>query len=46
MLNSNEVSQAAMSSDMLTIFDYVTQGTSDDIELDYVMPNNVELNFD
>jgi len=30
----------------LNLFDYVTQGTSDDIEFDYAMPNNAELNFD
>ena len=46
MLNSNEIGQAEMSLDMLSLFDYVTQGTSDDIEFDYVMLSNVELNFD
>jgi len=30
----------------LSLFDYVTQGTSNDIEYDYTMPSNVELNFD
>ena len=46
MLNSNEIQQAEMPLDMLSLFDYVTQGTSDDIEFDYVMLNNIELNFD
>jgi len=46
MLNTNEVSQAQMPLDTLTMFDYVTQGTSDDIEFDYVMLDGVELNFD
>ena len=46
MLNSNEVSQCQMDLDMLSLFDYVTQGISNDIEYEYVMLGNIELNFD
>jgi len=46
MLNSNELGQAQMPLDTLTMFDYVTQGISSDIEFDYVMLDEIELNFD
>jgi len=46
MPNSNEVNQAQMDLNMLTLFNYVTQGISSDIKLDYVMLDEVELNFD
>ena len=46
MLNTNEIGQAEMDLSMLSLFDYVTQGISNDIELDYVMLDGVELNFD
>ena len=46
MLNSNELQQAQMPLATLTMFDYVTQGISSDIEYDYVMLDEVELNFD
>ncbi len=46
MLNSNELSQAEMPLPTLSLFNYVTQGISSDVELDYVMLDEVELNFD
>ena len=46
MPNSNELSQAQMHLATLTMFNYITQGTSDDIEVDYAMLDGVELNFD
>jgi len=46
MLNSNEIGQAEMDLSMLNFFNYVTQGISSDIKLDYVMLDEVELNFD
>jgi len=46
MLNSNEIGQAQMDLNMLSLFDYVTQGISSDVDLDCDIPNNNELNFD
>ena len=46
MLNTNEIGQAQMDLNMLSLFDYVTQGISSDVDLDCDIANNVELNFD
>ena len=35
-----------MDLNMLSLFDYVTQGISSDVDLDCDIANNVELNFD
>ena len=46
MVNSNELQQAEMDVITLGLFDYVTQGISNDIGYDYAMIDEVELNFD
>ena len=46
MVNNNELSQAEMPLATLILFDHVTQGISSDVELDCVMLDEVELNFD
>jgi len=46
MLNSNEVCQASMDIDTLTLFNYITQGASNDIDIDHILIDEIELNFD
>ena len=46
MLSINELSQVELPLPILTMFDYVTHGTSSDVEVDCVMLDEVELNFD
>ena len=46
MLNSDELNQTEMPLPMLNEFNYAIQGTSTDVELDYDMLGEVELNFD
>ena len=46
MVNSNELSQAELSLVGSCLFDYITQGISSEIELDFVMLDEIELDFD
>jgi len=46
MVGSNEITQAEMSKSVLDMFNYVTQGTVTELEFDYVMLDEVELNFE
>jgi hypothetical protein len=46
MINSNEVPQSEMDIDTLTLFNYITNGISSDIDLDYSVSSIIELNFD
>jgi len=46
MLNSDELNQTEMPLPLLNEFDYATQGISSDIEFDYAMVSEAELNFD
>ena len=46
MPNINELNQTEMAPITLSLFNYVTQGISSDIGYDYVMLDEVELNFD
>lgn len=46
MLNSNEVNEAEMPLGTLTMFNYITHGQSSDVEYDYDMLSETELDFD
>lgn len=46
MINSNELRRAEMPLATLTLFDYVTQGISTEVELDFDVLYEVELDFD
>ena len=46
MLSVNELSQSEMDVITLSLFNYVTQGTSSEVEFDYDMLSEIELNFE
>ena len=46
MLNTDEINQAKMPLSWLIKFDELINSSLSDIELDYVMLDGVELNFD
>lgn len=46
MLNSDELNQTELPLTVLNEFNYATQGISSDVEFDYAMVSEVELNFD
>ena len=46
MGSPNELSQSEMALNTLNMFDYVTHGTSSDVEYDYDMLSGTELNFE
>jgi len=46
MLNSDELNQTEMPLPLLNEFNYAMHGISGDVEFDYVMLDEVELNFD
>ena len=46
MPNINELNQTEMAPSTLSLFNYVTQGISSDVDLDFDMLGESELNFD